>query len=149
MNSFRILTRATRPATQTAFFTSSCSAAQYSSTTTTKTARKMSGAEELLRTHGMTVFKGLALAGVGGVLVSKFMTSTAHAEAPAKGEQVAGKKIFGRAGPVFTTLSLQSSEKVNHNTKLLRFALPKENDISGLPLTCESPLQPLHTCVHT
>lgn len=96
----------------------------------------MSGAEELLRAHGMTVFKGLALAGVGGVIVSKFMTSTAHAEAPAK-EQMAGKKVFGRAGPVFTTLSLQSFEKVNHNTKLLRFALPNESDISGLPLTCE------------
>lgn len=100
----------------------------------------MSGAEDLLRTHGLTVFKGLAVAGVGGALITRFLSSSANAEAPAKEGQVVGKKIFGRPGPVFQTLSLQSSEEVNSNTKLLRFALPSDADISGLPLTCESPM---------
>lgn len=47
------------------------------------------------------------------------------------------RKIFGRPGPSFTRLTLESSEEVNHNTKRLRFALPSENAITGLPLTCK------------
>lgn len=99
----------------------------------------MSGAEELLRTHGLTIFKGLAVAGVGGALISRFMTKTAEAETPTgkMHQQEAAKKIFGRPGPVFTSLALQSSEDVTSDVKKLRFALPAEEDVSGLPLTCE------------
>lgn len=90
---------------------------------------------DLVQSYGPTLFKGLAVAGVSGVVISRFMTSTANAEAP--GDKTAGKKIFGRAGPVFTRLALESSEDVNHNTKRLSFKLPGNGDVSGLPLTCE------------
>lgn len=99
----------------------------------------MSGAEDLVRNHGMTAVKGLAVAGVGGAIATRFLSSSASAEAPAKEGHAVGKKIFGRPGPVFQTLSLQSAEDVTSNTKLLRFSLPGETDISGLPLTCKSP----------
>lgn len=133
MNSFRIFSRVARPATQTAFFTSSASHTEAAARTAR---RRMSGAEELIRTHGITVFKGLAVAGVSGAIISRFMMNSADAEAPGAAEGKA-KTIFGRAGPVFTSLALQSAEDVNHNTKRLRFALPAEEDVSGLPLTCE------------
>lgn len=45
-------------------------------------------------------------------------------------------KVFGR-GPAMISLPLESSEQVNHNTKLLRFKFPNETDKSGLSLTCE------------
>lgn len=121
MSNFRIFTRVVRPVTQNAFFTSA-------SASTPRTAAGWSQAHA----HGLTLIKGLAVAGIGGAIISKFIMSTADAEAPGE-----AKKIFGRAGPVFTTLALQSAEDVNHNTKKLRFALPNEGDVSGLPLTCE------------
>lgn len=129
MATFRILTRAARPTTN--FFTSSA-AASYSTVP-----RRMSGAEDVFRAYGPTVLKGLAVAGVGGAIISQFTMSTADADSPNK----EGKKIFGRAGPVFTRLALESSENVNHNTKKLSFKLPGEGDISGLPLTCKSCLE--------
>lgn len=94
-------------------------------------------AQELLRTHGLTLFKGLAVVGVSGALISKFIMTTAEAEAPASSDIKETRKIFGRAGPVFTSLALQSSEDVNHNTKRLLFKLPDEAAVSGLPLTCK------------
>ncbi|PSR75505.1 hypothetical protein BD289DRAFT_457169 [Coniella lustricola] len=90
----------------------------------------MSGAEEFLSSHGLTVFKGLAVAGVGGAIISKLLMSN-NSSSPA----AEGKKVFGRPGPVFTSLALQSSENVNQNVKRLRFALPNGKDVSGLPLT--------------
>lgn len=107
-------------------------------------------ATDLLHTHGATIAKGIAVAGVSGVLISKFMMTSADAEAPTTGadaammnkqEGVSGKKVFGRPGPVFQSLALQSTEDVNHNTKRLRFKLPGDADVSGLPLTCK-PLPP-------
>ncbi|KAK9462310.1 uncharacterized protein V1516DRAFT_646539 [Lipomyces oligophaga] len=44
------------------------------------------------------------------------------------------QKIF-KGGPIFLSLPLESCELVNHNTKRLRFKLPGENCVSGLPLT--------------
>lgn len=93
----------------------------------------MFGAENVLQVYGPTVFKGIAVAGIGGAIISKFMMTTADAESPVKD----GKKVFGRPGPVFTRLALEKSEDVNHNTKKLSFKLPGENDVSGLPLTGE------------
>lgn len=128
MASFRIFTRAARPTTSS-FFTSSASS--YSTKTSSQ---GMSGVGDIFHVYGPSVFKGLAVAGVGGAVISRFMMTTAEAESPNK----EGKKIFGRAGPVFTRLALESTENVNHNTKKLSFKLPGEGAVSGLPLTCES-----------
>lgn len=114
-----------------------------------------SSATELLQAHGATLAKGAALVGVSGVLISKFLMSTADAEAPTatatagadamsavntkqqqQQAQAGAKKVFGRPGPVFQSLALESSEDVNHNTKRLRFKLPADGDVTGLPLTC-------------
>jgi cytochrome-b5 reductase len=46
-------------------------------------------------------------------------------------------KTFG-SGPAFTSLQLQSIEKLNHDSSRFRFSFPKEDAISGLPLTCMS-----------
>jgi hypothetical protein len=51
-------------------------------------------------------------------------------------DTAASARVFGR-GPAFVSLPLESSEQVNHNTKLLRFKLPNEGDLSGLSWTCE------------
>lgn len=95
----------------------------------------MFGAENIFQIYGPSVFKGIAVAGVGGAIISRFIMTTAEAESPVKD----GKKVFGRAGPVFTRLTLEKSEDVNHNTKKLSYKLPGENDVSGLPLTGEFP----------
>lgn len=57
-----------------------------------------------------------------------FWMRTAHAESTEP------PKVFGGFG--FTTLRLQSSTQVNHNTKRLVFEFPDENARSGLTLTC-------------
>lgn len=72
-----------------------------------------------------TVLAGVAIGGASYAFVRNVHADTG---APAK--------VFGR-GPAFVSLSLESSEQVNHNTKLLRFKLPNESDVSGLSLTCE------------
>lgn len=71
----------------------------------------------------------IALAGVAIGGASYAFVRNVHADtgAPAK--------VFTR-GPAFISLPLESSEQVNHNTKLLRFKLPNETDVSGLSLTC-------------
>lgn len=56
---------------------------------------------------------------------------TVHAESPAK-------KIFPGVGPALLSLPLESSELVSHDTKRLRFKLPDDQGVSGLPLTCKS-----------
>ncbi|KAI1369943.1 oxidoreductase NAD-binding domain-containing protein [Xylaria arbuscula] len=75
-----------------------------------------------------TVLGTVALAGVGVGVYSRYMMSVAHADSGLP------PKAFG-GGPAFLSLQLQSSETVNHNTKKLRFALPTEEHVSGLPLT--------------
>lgn len=45
-------------------------------------------------------------------------------------------KAFG-SNPSFISLTLGSSELLNHDTKRLRFKLPERDAVSGLPLTCE------------
>lgn len=77
-----------------------------------------------------TVLGGVALAGIGIGMYSRYMMNVAHADSGAP------PKAFGN-GPAFLSLKLQSSEVVNHNTKRLRFALPTEEHVSGLPLTCK------------
>lgn len=46
------------------------------------------------------------------------------------------KKIL-TGGPAFVSLSLESAEMVSGDTKRLRFKLPNETDVSGMPLTCK------------
>ncbi|KAI0199766.1 oxidoreductase NAD-binding domain-containing protein [Astrocystis sublimbata] len=75
-----------------------------------------------------TLVGGVALAGVGIGVYSRYLTSVAHAD------NGAAPKAFG-GGPAFLSLKLQSTEEVNHNTKKLRFALPTDEHVSGLPLT--------------
>ncbi|KAJ4988005.1 oxidoreductase NAD-binding domain-containing protein [Stagonosporopsis vannaccii] len=70
-----------------------------------------------------TILAGVALGGASYAFARNVHADTG---APAK--------VFGR-GPAFVSLPLESSEKVNHNTKLLRFKLPNEGDVSGLSLT--------------
>lgn len=115
MNSFRIFSQRLRPAFNGRMST-----------------------QELVSAYGPTVFKGLAVAGVGGAVLSQLMRR-------AEAESGEPKKIFGRAGPSFTRLTLENAEDVNHNTKKLRFALPSENAVSGLPLTCELETRELKT----
>ncbi|KAK2608092.1 hypothetical protein N8I77_006726 [Diaporthe amygdali] len=105
MNPFRIFTQRLRPALNGKMAT-----------------------QELVSTYGSTVVKSLAVAGIGGAVLSQFMRK-------AEAESGEPKKIFPRPGPSFTRLTLEKAEDVNHNTKRLRFALPGENDVSGLPLT--------------
>lgn len=69
------------------------------------------------------------LLGVGAFYTSRsFLFPTSHAESPEPA------KTFGGFG--FTTLRLQSSTAVNHNTKRLVFEFPDETATSGLSLTC-------------
>lgn len=107
MNSFRIFSQRLRPAFNSRMAT-----------------------QELVSAYGPTVFKGLAVAGIGGAVISQLMRK-------ADADSGEPKKIFPRPGPSFTRLTLEKSEDVNHNTKRLRFALPEENAVTGLPLTCE------------
>ncbi|KZM24496.1 oxidoreductase [Ascochyta rabiei] len=72
-----------------------------------------------------TVLGGLAIGGA-----SYAFTRTIHAES----ESPAAARVFSR-GPAMVSLPLESSEQVNHNTKLLRFKLPNPTNVSGLPLT--------------
>ncbi|KAI0395280.1 oxidoreductase NAD-binding domain-containing protein [Xylariaceae sp. FL0594] len=84
-------------------------------------------------THRLpAVIGGVALAGVGVGIYSRYFMNIAHAESGAAvGSQ---PKAFG-SGPAFLSLKLESSEVVNHNTKKLRFALPTDRHVSGLALT--------------
>ncbi|KAJ4312081.1 hypothetical protein N0V84_010104 [Fusarium piperis] len=74
------------------------------------------------------VMATLAAGGIGAGILAKFLFGNASAESDAP------TKIF-KGGPAFVSLPLESAELVNHNTKRLRFKLPQENAVSGLPLT--------------
>lgn len=73
----------------------------------------------------------VVVAGVGIGAYTRYMGGVAYAD------NGAPLKAFG-GGPAFLSLQLQSSESVNHNTKRLRFALPTDEHVSGLPLTCKN-----------
>ncbi|KAF4459337.1 oxidoreductase NAD-binding domain-containing [Fusarium albosuccineum] len=74
------------------------------------------------------VIATLAAGGIGAGILAKLLFGNASAESNAP------TKVF-KGGPAFVSLPLESSELVNHNTKRLRFKLPQETAISGLPLT--------------
>ncbi|KAI0134313.1 oxidoreductase NAD-binding domain-containing protein [Xylariales sp. AK1849] len=82
--------------------------------------------QPLRRARASTIIGTVAAAGLGMAIYSRTSMSTAHADSGAP------KKLF--SGMVMTSLPLESSESVNHNTKRLRFKLP-EDTISGYPMT--------------
>lgn len=73
----------------------------------------------------------VTLLGVGAYCAQSRLISTAHAESNEP------PKVFSGFG--FTTLRLQSTTDVNHNTKRLVFEFPDQNATSGLSLTCTGP----------
>lgn len=83
-----------------------------------------------LRTRPAPLIAGLTVGAIGVAVCSKMMFGTASAESRE------AKKIF-KGGFASVKLPLHSSEDETHDTKRLRFKLPQEIAISGLPLTCE------------
>jgi cytochrome-b5 reductase len=73
----------------------------------------------------------VALLGVGAYFAQSRLISTANAESNEP------PKVFSGFG--FTTLRLQSTKDVNHNTKRLVFEFPDQKATSGLSLTCMDP----------
>ncbi|OHE93848.1 oxidoreductase NAD-binding domain-containing protein [Colletotrichum orchidophilum] len=82
----------------------------------------------LRRVRPATIAATVAAGGIGLAAYSRLFVNSASAESTAP------PKVFG-AGPAFVSLSLESSEDVNHNTKRLRFKLPQREAVSGLSLT--------------
>jgi cytochrome-b5 reductase len=73
----------------------------------------------------------------------KVKNAAKDAEAKAKGavgaakdkaEGVTGKAAFTGGDQGFISLKLESVENINHNTKKFRFALPEEDQVSGLKI---------------
>lgn len=52
--------------------------------------------------------------------------------AKGKVEGAVGKSAFTGGDQGFISLKLESIENINHNTKKFRFALPEEDQVSGL-----------------
>lgn len=88
----------------------------------------MSSFQQLRHARPATIVGTFVFAGLGLTVYTRLMMSTAHADSRAP------RKIFP-GGFANVTLQLESSEQVNHNTKRLKFQLPKSDDITGLPLT--------------
>ena len=90
----------------------------------------------LQRFRPTTIIATLAAGGIATGLVTRFamQKNTLHLDAT-PGSQPP-KKVFS-GGPAFISLPLESGEMVNHNTRKLRFKLPDDNSVSGLPLTCK------------
>ncbi|KAI0011514.1 hypothetical protein F4779DRAFT_573040 [Xylariaceae sp. FL0662B] len=82
----------------------------------------------LLKTPLAKGVGGAAVAGIGVGLYFRQTMSVAHAHSGAP------PKTFG-SGPAFLSLRLESTELVNHNTKRLRFQLPKPDAVSGLSIS--------------
>ncbi|VUC22805.1 unnamed protein product [Clonostachys rosea] len=83
----------------------------------------------LPRIRPVTVLTTVLAGGIATGIYSKFIMQEVHADSGPK-----PKKVLG-GGPAFLSLPLESSEMVSGDTKRLRFKLPKEEDVSGLPLT--------------
>jgi hypothetical protein len=86
----------------------------------------------LPRLRPATVLTTVLAGGIATGIYSKFIMRQVHADSGPK-----PKKVLG-GGPAFLSLPLESSEMVSGDTKRLRFKLPTEDDVSGLPLTCKS-----------
>ncbi|KAH6884563.1 hypothetical protein B0T10DRAFT_445286 [Thelonectria olida] len=82
------------------------------------------------RVRPSPIIASLAAGGIGFGILTKLIMGNASAES----SSTVTRKIF-KGGPALLSLPLESSESVNHNTKRLRFKLPQDDAISGLPLT--------------
>jgi len=85
----------------------------------------------ILRSQTTPIAIAAVVAGFGAY---SFYSSSAKKTELAKGNATP-VKTFG-SGPAFTSLQLQSVEKLNHDSSRFRFSFPKQDAISGLPLTC-------------
>lgn len=85
----------------------------------------------LLRSRPQRAALAVALSGVGLWAVTSYFTRNAYAE-----ENEPASIFPSKLG---TSLRLESSESVNHNTKRLRFEFPNPNARTGLTLTCKFP----------
>jgi cytochrome-b5 reductase len=85
----------------------------------------------LWRSRPQKAILTLALSGVGSWAVTSYFTRNAFAD---DGEPAT---VF--PSKLGTSLRLESSESVNHNTKRLRFEFPNPTARSGLTLTCTFP----------
>ena len=92
------------------------------------------------RRPATAVVSTLLAGGLAAGLVSRLAIKDLRADSPVAAPPPP-PKTFG-SGPAFLSLPLESAEQVNHNTKRLRFRLPSEQAVSGLPLTCEFCLRP-------
>ncbi|ESU10796.1 hypothetical protein SNK03_010804 [Fusarium graminearum] len=79
----------------------------------------------------------LTASAIGVSILSKMMFSTASAESPSP------QKIFSGAF-ASVKLPLHSSEYESHDTKRLRFKLPQETAVTGLPLAYLVHIPPSH-----
>ncbi|KAH8597508.1 NADH-cytochrome b5 reductase [Bisporella sp. PMI_857] len=84
---------------------------------------------------------GAAAAAVGGYAWYTYGGNTAVAKDAAKGAEAKAEKTIVEASKAFTggdqgfiSLKLDSVEIINHNTKKFRFALPEEDQVSGLQI---------------
>jgi hypothetical protein len=82
----------------------------------------------LWRSRPQKAILTFALSGVGSLAVASYFTRNAFADDGDPATVFPSK--FG------TSLRLESSESVNHNTKRLRFEFPNPTARSGLTLTC-------------
>lgn len=95
----------------------------------TQTARTFT--RPVLRSQQTPIAIAAVIAGLGAY--------TFYSTSPQKKKLIAANetpvKTFG-SGPAFTSLTLHSVEKLNHDSSRLRFSLPSEEAVSGLSLTC-------------
>ncbi|KAI9816976.1 MAG: NADH-cytochrome b5 reductase [Thelocarpon impressellum] len=82
-----------------------------------------------------------AAAGVGGYYFLNQPKKT-DGDAPTPSKEQVASRLTGNQSVAFKggdqgwiDLKLDKVEEINHNTKRLRFLLPDENDVSGLPIT--------------
>ena len=64
------------------------------------------------------------------------ISSMADSDTQNKGKPANSAFLGGDQG--WIDLKLERVEELNHNTKKFRFALPKEDDVSGLQIACTS-----------
>ncbi|KFZ13908.1 hypothetical protein V502_06356 [Pseudogymnoascus sp. VKM F-4520 (FW-2644)] len=88
----------------------------------------MYAAQNSLR-QGQVKFSGSSAAAITAVVAGCYALYSYSTRAPER-----SPKTFGR-GPGFTSLQVHSVEQLSPDTKRLRFALPRQNAISGLTTT--------------
>jgi len=86
----------------------------------------------------------LGAAAVGAVIYAtrsqdEITPKLAADQPPKTGSSKDPQRIF-TSGISFQDMKLQSVERINHNTKRLRFALPEEDPVTGLQPCCECDL---------